>query len=302
MAVRKLQRWELDKYWLRIAEAAIREAWEVVWGRIRWTSILISSLTVVLAAILQFRFVGWSSTIENLKIVASSICAGLFLFVVLVVLGIVRKPCELDVEAGDKHAVPTADNTRLIAENVKLRAPQLDMPNLKVNWEGVIVGPVYLSSDGVWCASASSSSSGSAYSSVRLQVSNRHVDGKRIGPTRRVSGRVEFTYKTGLPGWTAAPAAWLNEEFPTISVDPGHDKELLVAVRTGKQWNVVTNVRRGNGLPADGTAMQFRDAPWFDATMKVSVISDGEAETREYEWSDIDERIIPRIRPIRQPS
>ena len=180
--------------------------------------------------------------------------------------------------------------------------PERHKSNLQVNWEGVIVGPVYLSDDGVWCASSSSLSSGRAYTSIRLQVTNRHVDGKKIDAAKSVSARIEFTYGTGVSGWTAAPAAWLNEESGTITVDPGYDKELLVAVRTGSLWNVVTNTRRSNGLPRDTTAMQFREAPWHDATMKVSIIHEGEAETREYEWSDIDERIIPRIRPIRRPS
>jgi hypothetical protein len=173
-----------------------------------------------------------------------------------------------------------------------------DDPNLEVNWGGIIYGPVYLSEDGVWSASSTSSSAGNGYSSVRLQVRNLHIHGKKVGAAKNVSGRVEFTHDTGVPGWTAAPAAWLNEQLGKITVDLDHDKELILAVRVGKEWNVVSNVRRNDGLPTDKTAMQFREAPWFNGTMKVSVIHDGEAETTEYKWDDSAQSVVPRIRPI----
>jgi len=92
--------------------------------------------------------------------------------------------------------------------------PPSDTANLQVNWGGVIVGPVYLSDDGVWSSSAATNSSSSAkfsYLSLRLQVSNPHIVGKKVGPAKDVSARVQFTYDTGIPGWIAAPTAWLNE-------------------------------------------------------------------------------------------
>ena len=193
---------------------------------------------------------------------------------------------------------------KTVEENKTLKLnqrPPLDAPNLKVNWGGVIVGQIFLSDDGIWISSVSPASSSAAklpYLSLRLQVSNPHIDGKKVGAAKDVSARVEFTYNTGIPGWIAAPTAWLNEEVGKLTIDLDYTKELIVAVRTGKQWNMVTNVRRSNGLPPNTTAMEFHDAPWHDATLKVSVMHDGEAKTQEYDWNDIDETIIPRIRPV----
>jgi hypothetical protein len=113
VSTRKLRRWELDRYWLRVAALAILESWNMVWGEIRWRSIVISSLTVVLAAIFQFVIVGWSGTAENLEIIGTSLAAGLFLFVVLVLLSVVKKPCELDVYATERVAALQAENVKL---------------------------------------------------------------------------------------------------------------------------------------------------------------------------------------------
>jgi hypothetical protein len=134
LPTRKLRHWELDRYWLGVAALAIAESWDMVWGKIRWRSIVISSSTVVLSAILQFVIVGWNGTVENLEVVGTSLAAGLFLFVVLVVLGIIRKPCELDVRTNEQVIALKAENAKL--KDVSESHPQRSTNVAERDWIG----------------------------------------------------------------------------------------------------------------------------------------------------------------------
>ena len=118
MSTRRLQNWELDKYWLRIAKTAAEESFERVWDAKKWRIMVIPSCVAVLSAMVQFYVVGWNETLTNLKIVGSSVAAGLCVFVVLVLLSIVKKPCEMHLNAADEIA-------RLSAENERLRQPAI---------------------------------------------------------------------------------------------------------------------------------------------------------------------------------
>lgn len=185
-------------------------------------------------------------------------------------------------------------------EHWKIRAASQPPPNLSVEWGGLIFGPLFLGDDGVWSASPGLNSSDAGkyrYIGIRIRVSNPHISGKKVGPARAVTGLVEFTYDTGLSGWRASPAAWVHESLGSINIDVDHDKELIVAVGAGKEWSVVSNVRRNDGLPKERTAMQFRDAPWNSGSVRVSIVHNGEATSREYEWNDAYSG-LPTVRPI----
>jgi hypothetical protein len=200
-----------------------------------------------------------------------------------------------------KRDVTTA---RLESEYALLKELQAK-PNLQINWQGIIWGSLYLSDDGVWSASTAPTWSDTArfgFLALRIKVTNPHIKGKKIGPAIGVSGQVEFSYDTGLSGWSGAPAAWVHDPSAKVTLDVDHEKELIVTVGTDtvgttRQWSVITNVRREDGCPTDRTAMQFRDAPWHSGKIRVSVIHDGEAQTMEYDWLDAHTG-MPKVWPV----
>jgi hypothetical protein len=279
MAIRKLRHWELDRYWWRVSAIAIRESWKVVWGEIRWRSVVISCLTVVLTALLQFRVVGWSSTIENLKIVGTSVGAGLFLFVVFVVLGIARKPCELDVEAAEKHNALIVDNERLQTENTRLRQPQLNRkPAISMCSRQT---PLVSLDDGVWRETWDSQAASRA---LLFHFRNDLHDDNKGTPATGIRAQVYWEYDNGAPGPQLLPACWVDEKCGCVDIPVGVAKRLLIGVRSADGlWYGWANSR----MTAD-EEMQTRvcaDLP-SEGRMHIRLIGNSEDVwcALDYEW------------------
>jgi hypothetical protein len=97
----KLQHFELDRYWLTVARQAFDDALSDVWGHFGWPLMITASI-VVLAAIFQFFWLGWNTTVENLKIVGTSLLAGAVVLAALFVMRLVRKPCELNKDLTER--------------------------------------------------------------------------------------------------------------------------------------------------------------------------------------------------------
>jgi len=131
-----------------------------------------------------------------------------------------------------------------------------------------------------------------------MKVSNRPIGGKRIGPAKDVSVRVKFEHDTGLDAACAAPTAWLHEKFGSVNLKVGDEKEAIIAVRSGRDWYTVTNVRDSSGDPTNTSAMRFQDAPWFQGNLHIGLIVDGEIIEQHYSWQVTEESIFPRIRKI----
>jgi hypothetical protein len=71
MVERKLHHWELDRYWVRVLWMAICRSWKAVVGKFGWRTVITIS-TAIIAALIQFLYLGWNSAVDNLKIVGSS--------------------------------------------------------------------------------------------------------------------------------------------------------------------------------------------------------------------------------------
>jgi hypothetical protein len=114
--VRPLRHFEVDRYWVKVAALAVRHSWSVVFDQFSWRRLMMPALVAVVASGIQFYVMGWASTEDNIKILGTSVAAGLCVFGVLVVIHLVRKPCELQINATEEIA-------RLVTENERLRKP-----------------------------------------------------------------------------------------------------------------------------------------------------------------------------------
>lgn len=160
---RPLRNFELDKYWAKVAALAIRHSWRVVFERFSWQRLIVPAVVTVVASLLQFYFMGWASTADNLKIVGTSLVAGLCVFVVLVLIYVVRKPCELYIGA-------TEEITRLSAENERLKKPLAGTELLMAEEDP----KVYLEA----------LNNNIATQTVQFQVGNK---GQRVNPAHRIT-------------------------------------------------------------------------------------------------------------------
>ncbi len=179
----------------------------------------------------------------------------------------------------------------------KTRTPSEPPANLQVDWHGLIYGPLYLSDVGIW-SDSSATFPGYRYQSVRMKVRNEEIHDRRVGTARGVKAKVEFTHDTGISSGAAAPAAWLNERTAAIDIGVGDHKEIIIAVKSDHEWSAVSNVRLADGTPQNRTAMQFRDAPCLLGSFKVSLIANGQAESREYSWDNTSGMLPVRIRMV----
>jgi len=141
-----------------------------------------------------------------------------------------------------------------------------DSSNLRADFDGFLVGKVYLADDGIW--STSSMPTIREYTAFRMRVTNNPITGQTVGSARAVSVQVEFIHDTGLHAASGAPTAWLNEKRSRVDLDLGDQKEVIIAVGSGKDWFTVTNVRDDTGHPTDWRAMELRPAPWFKTRQK----------------------------------
>jgi hypothetical protein len=160
---RPLHNFELDKYWATVAMLAIRQSWRVVFEKFSWRRLIVPAVVTVVASLLQFYFMGWASTADNLKIVGTSLVAGLCVFVVLVFIYVARKPCELYIGA-------TEEITRLSGENERLKAPLAETELLMAEEDP----KVYLEA----------LNNNIAAEVVQLQVWNK---GQRVNPAHRIT-------------------------------------------------------------------------------------------------------------------
>ena len=185
------------------------------------------------------------------------------------------------------------DRKSRLPKNVRLRLPR---PSLQANFDGAPLGPIYLTPEGVWTASYSSS--GERWTGLRLIVSNIPIKGKQIGVAQKVSVRVKFRHDTGLDAASAAPTAWLHEKFGHVDLKPGEEKEAIIAVRRASDWYTVTNVRDESGYPPNTAAMHFQPAPWFKGLLHIGVITNGRLIEEDYSWETVDQSIFPKIRKL----
>jgi hypothetical protein len=111
---RPLRHFEVDKYWAKVAALAIHDSWLAVFDQFSWGRLIVPAAVTAIASGIQFHYMGWASTEDNLKILGTSVAAGACVFGVLVVIHLVRKPCEL-------HISSTEAIGRLSLENDQLR-------------------------------------------------------------------------------------------------------------------------------------------------------------------------------------
>jgi hypothetical protein len=173
---------------------------------------------------------------------------------------------------------------------------QVAVPNLQADFNGAPLGPIFLTPEGIW--SASHSPSAVRWSGLRMKVTNLPIGGKKIGPAKAVSVRVKFEHDTGLDAATAAPTAWLNERRGCVDLNPGDEKEAIIAVRSNHDWYTVTNVRDSSGYPSNTSAMHFQQAPWFKGQLHIGLIADGEVIEEHYSWEVSEQSIFPKIRKV----
>src|SRR5216684_734450 len=117
---RPLRNFEVDRYWAKVAAIAVRDSWSLVFEKFSWRKLIVPTLVVIISSGIQFYVLGWASTLDNLKILATSTAAGLCVFGVLVIIHLVRKPCELYVGTTEEIA-------RLSTENAQLKQPTVDL-------------------------------------------------------------------------------------------------------------------------------------------------------------------------------
>lgn len=64
-----------------------------------------------------------------------------------------------------------------------------------------------------------------------MKLTNLAVsEGRKIGLARGVSVRIKFEHDTGLDAGCAAPTAWLHEKRGYVDVNPGDEKQAIIAV------------------------------------------------------------------------
>jgi hypothetical protein len=161
--------------------------------------------------------------------------------------------------------------------------PAKDKPNLRADLGSAPIGPVFLASDGVWSASYSVTSE--RWTGLRMKVSNALVDGRQVGTARDVSVRVKFEYDTGVDSGCAAPTAWLHEKRGYVDINPGEEKQAIIAVCSDTEWHTVTNVRDASGYPPDRSAIHFQDATVLSGKLHITLIRNGVAEAEQsYSW------------------
>ena len=176
-------------------------------------------------------------------------------------------------------------------------------PNLLADFDAGPIGPIYLTPEGVW--SASNAGSGVQWLGLRMNLSNLPIQGKKVGPAKGVSVRIKFEHDTGLDAACASPTAWLHEKRGYVDLNPGEEKQAIIAVRSNSEWFTVTNVRDSSGYPNDTSAMNFNGAPWFSGKLHIGLIVNGEVVEKHYSWEvsvtheqGILKSGIPKIRPL----
>jgi hypothetical protein len=265
--------------------------WKAVWLWIDWhgriTTVVVILIAAGGAALVNRAVSVWGEVHGVYLVVISSLAFSMFLGT-LVLVG--RK---LEPRLIDSESLPP--NTTERAQGFELR------PNLQVDWDGLFMGTIYLAEDGVFLESSLPAAMRPKYFSVRMKVSNPAIPNKKVGTAKQVSAVVEFVHDSGHPSGAGSPSAWLNEKFGSVNVEIHDRKELILAVESGEQWSAVSNIRQADGFPKDSRAMQFREAPWIVGTLKVSVIFNGEARTREFSWDNRAQMVPPQIRPTTPP-
>jgi hypothetical protein len=74
---RPLRNFEVDRYWAKVAAQAVQHSWLAVFDKFSWQRLIVPAIVTIIASGIQFYVLGWASTIDNLKILATSILAGL---------------------------------------------------------------------------------------------------------------------------------------------------------------------------------------------------------------------------------
>ena len=206
--------------------------------------------------------------------------------------GLNRKHLRIGTATPEHRKLPQSIISRRRAAGRALISPS----NLQANFDSAPLGPIYLTPEGVW--SASYSSSAAKWSGLRMKVTNLPIERTRIGPAKEVSVRVNFQHDTGLDAASAAPTAWLHERLGYVDFKPGDEKEAIIAVRSDHDWYTVTNVRDSSGYPPNTSAMHFQQAPGFKGQLHIGLIANGEVIEEHYSWEVSDQSIFTKIRKL----
>jgi hypothetical protein len=116
---RPLRNFEVDKYWVKIAAMAFQDSWSLVFEKFSWWKVILPTVVAIVTSGIQFYVLGWASMLDNVKILGTSVGAGLCVFGVLLIIHLVRKPCELYIGA-------TKTIAKLSKENERLKRPVID--------------------------------------------------------------------------------------------------------------------------------------------------------------------------------
>lgn len=192
-----------------------------------------------------------------------------------------------------------------IQTDAEVATPSEFPSNLQADFDGALLGSIYLVPEGVW--SRSYSPSAVEWKGMRMVVTNQVVKGQKVGSAKGVSVRVQFEHDTGLDAGCASPTAWLHEKRGYVDFNPGDVKEAIIAVRSETEWYTVTNVRDASGYPPNRSAMSFHSAPWSAGKLHVGLITNGEVIERHFSWetpmiqqgNGILKAGFPKIRPLR---
>lgn len=94
-------------YWRKVTLRAWTEAWQEVVGH-TWRSVVIYLVMSAVSIWMQTKWLGIVPTLENLRVFAISLAAGLLIFIPLFMVKFVRAPYKLDQ---DRAAVEAKLNT-----------------------------------------------------------------------------------------------------------------------------------------------------------------------------------------------
>jgi hypothetical protein len=286
MARRKLQRWEVVKYWLRVLKASGAESWELIWGEFRWRSILISVITFLAASLLQFWWLGWHATSDNVKILLTSLGASIALFLVFLLFAMAKKPCELQNDAIDQISSLSA---QLANKNIT-RKPRL-------LWSVFQFPTVKWDDSGIWREQWSEP----RQKAFVLHFANLPYDDDKKGvPANGVRAQILWQYKNGAPGPVFFPAAWVDEPCGKVDIPVSWSKKLLIGIKSGTTsgyyWNGYSNPRIE---PTDQHCLDGQMVP-NDGTLSIKLVGDSGEVWYEgkWEWVEDLQYAHPQIRQL----